>query len=86
MEQGTTKFTNNAFFFLSSRVCVTHAMYMCSVLTFEGNDFTGWVHDSTVCRDGPADGSVGVGHVNNNDLGLVAHLLSDANELIRLHG
>ena len=61
-------------------------MNWCEVLTFEGDHFTGWIHDRAVGRDGSADGSVGVGHVNNNHLGLFAHLLSDANEFIRLHG
>lgn len=55
-------------------------------LTFEGNDFAGGVHDGAVCRDGPADGIVGVGHVNDDHLRLLAHLLPYADELVGLHG
>lgn len=55
-------------------------------LTFQGNDFAGWVHDGAVCRDGPADGIVGVGHVDDDHLGLLAHLLPHTDELVGLHG
>lgn len=58
----------------------------CGLLTFQGDDLAGWVHDGAVCRDGPADGVVGVGHVNDDHLGLLAHLLPHADELVRLHG
>lgn len=54
-------------------------------LTFKSNDFAGWVHDGTVCRDGPADGRVGIAHVNDYNLGLFAHLFPNADELIWLH-
>lgn len=55
-------------------------------LTFEGDDFAGGVHDGAVRRDGPADGVVGVGHVDDDHLGLLAHLLPYADELVGLHG
>lgn len=58
-------------------------MSLC--LTFKSNDFAGWVHDGTVCRDGPADGRIWIAHVDDHHLGLFAHLLPDADELIRLH-
>lgn len=55
-------------------------------LTFQSDDFAGGVHDGAVCRDGPPDGIVGVGHVDNDHLRLLAHLLSYADELVGLHG
>lgn len=55
------------------------------VLTFEGNNFASRVHDGAICRDGPTDWSVGVGHINDDNLCLLAHLLSYTDELIRLH-
>lgn len=54
-------------------------------LTFKCDDFGSGVHDGAVCRDRPADGRVGVGHVYDHHLRLLAHLLSDTDELIRLH-
>lgn len=56
------------------------------LLTFEGNNFAGGVHDGAVSGDGAADGIVGIGHVDDDDLGLLAHFLSHADELVRLHG
>ena len=55
-------------------------------LTFQGDDFAGGVHDGTVGRDRPPDWVGGVGHVHNHHLVLLAHLLPDADELVRLHG
>lgn len=55
-------------------------------LTFECNDLAGWIHDGAVSRDGPTDGCIGVGHVDDHHLSLLAHLLPDTDELIRLHG
>lgn len=55
-------------------------------LTFKCDDFGSGVHDGAVCRDRPADGRVGVGHVYDHHLVLLAHLLPDADELVRLHG
>lgn len=54
-------------------------------LTFKSDDFAGWVHNGTVCRDGPADGRVWIAHVNDDHLRLFAHLLPDTDEFIRLH-
>lgn len=54
--------------------------------TFQGDDLASRVHDRTVSRDGPPDGVGGVGHVHDHHLVLLAHLLSDADELVRLHG
>lgn len=54
--------------------------------TFQSDDFAGRIHDGTVGRDGPPDRVGGVGHVHNHHLVLLAHLLSDADELVRLHG
>jgi len=55
-------------------------------LTFKGNNFAGRVHDGAVCRDRPADWIVGVGHIDDDDLGLLPHFLSYADELVGLHG
>lgn len=55
-------------------------------LTFKCNHFAGWIHDGAVGRDGPADGRIGVCHVDDHHLSLLAHLLADADELVRLHG
>lgn len=54
--------------------------------TFKCNDFAGWVHYGAVGWDGPADRCIGVGHINDNHLSLLAHLLPDTDELVRLHG
>lgn len=54
--------------------------------TFEGDDFAGRVHDGAVGRDGSADGRVGVTHVNDDHLSLLANFLPHADELVRLHG
>lgn len=54
--------------------------------TFEGDDLAGRVHDGTVSRDGTSAGVIGVGHVYDHHLVLLAHLLPDADELVRLHG
>lgn len=61
-------------------------MTPASCLTFQGYDLAGRVHDGAVGRDGPADGRVGVCHVDDHHLSLLAHLLTDADELVRLHG
>lgn len=53
--------------------------------TFQSNDLAGGVHDGTVSRDRSPDGVGGVGHVHDHHLVLLAHLLSDADELIWLH-
>lgn len=55
-------------------------------LTFQGDDFAGGVHDGTVGRDGPPDWVSGVRHVHDHNLVLLTHLLSDADELVGLHG
>lgn len=56
------------------------------MLTFECNDFAGRVHDGRVSRDGSADGIGGVIHVNDDHLRRLAHLLTDTDVLIWLHG
>lgn len=55
-------------------------------VTFQGDDFAGWIHDGAVSRDGPPDGVGGVGHVHDHHLVLIADFFSDADELVRLHG
>lgn len=55
-------------------------------VTFQGDDFTSGIHDSTVGRDWPPDWGGGVRHVHDHHLVLFSHLLSDADELVRLHG
>lgn len=60
--------------------------YCWYFFTFECNDLAGWIHDGAVSWDGPADGGIGVRHVDDDHLRLLAHLLSDADEFIRLHG
>lgn len=65
-------------------------MACCAVFitcrTFKCDDFAGWIHDGAVRWDGPADGCIGVGHIDDHHLSLLAHLLSDTDEFIRLHG
>lgn len=53
--------------------------------TFEGDDFAGGVHDGTVGRNRSPDWVGGIRHVHNHHLVLLAHLLTDADELVRLH-
>lgn len=60
---------------------------MCLLtVTFQGDDFACGIHDGAVSRDGPPDWVGGVRHVHDHHLVLLAHLLSDADELVRLHG
>lgn len=54
-------------------------------LTFKGDNFAGRIHDGAVCRDGPADGIVGVGHIYDDNLGLLTYFLPYTDELVRLH-
>lgn len=53
--------------------------------TFEGDDFAGGIHDGTVGRNRSPDWVGGIRHVHNHHLVLLAHLLTDADELVRLH-
>lgn len=53
--------------------------------TFQGDDLAGRVHDGAVGGDRSPDRGGGVRHVHDHHLVLLAHLLSDADELIRLH-
>lgn len=55
-------------------------------VTFQGDDFASRIHDGAVGRDGPPDRVGGVRHVHNHHLVLIPDLLSDADELVRLHG
>lgn len=61
-------------------------MIQRNCLTFKCYDLAGGIHDGAVGRDGPADGCVGVCQVNDHHLSLLAHLLTDTNKLVRLHG
>lgn len=54
--------------------------------TFQGDDLACGVHDGTVGRDRSPDWISGVRHVHDHHLVLLAHLLPDADELVRLHG
>ena len=54
--------------------------------TFECNDIAGRVHDRRLSRDGSAGGVGGVVHVNDDHLCRLAHLLTDTDVLIWLHG
>lgn len=54
--------------------------------TFQSDDFAGRVHDGAVCRDRPADRVARVTQVHDYHLVLLTHLLSDADEAVRLHG
>lgn len=54
--------------------------------TFQSDDFAGRVHDGAVCRDRPADRVARVAQVHDQHLVLLTHLLSDADEAVRLHG
>lgn len=53
--------------------------------TFKCNDLAGWIHDGAVGGDRPADRCIGVRHINDHHLSLLAHLLPDADEFVRLH-
>lgn len=65
--------------------CVAKCLTMYC-LTFQGDDLAGGVHNGTVGGDRPPDWVGGVGHVHDYHLVLLTHLLSDADELVRLHG
>lgn len=54
--------------------------------TFKGDDLAGGVHDGTVGRDRSSNRVCGVRQVHDHHLVLIAHLLSDTDELVRLHG
>lgn len=64
--------------------CASHRTY--SYFTFQGDDLASGVHDGTVGRDWSPDWVGGVRHVHDHNLVLLTHLLSDADELVRLHG
>lgn len=57
-----------------------------NVGTFQRDDFARRVHDGAVCRDRPADRVGRIAQVDDDHLVLLAHLLSDADEAVRLHG
>ena len=57
-----------------------------NMLTFERNDLAGRIHDGRVSRDRSTDGVGGVVHVNDDHLCRLAHLLTDTDVLIWLHG
>ena len=59
--------------------------YLQRLLRLESDDFAGGVHDGGVCADGPPDGVGGVGHVDDDHLGGLPHLLPHADELVALH-
>ena len=56
------------------------------LLGLEGDHLTGRVHDGGVGADGTPDGVGGVGHVDDDHLGRLPHLLPHADELVALHG
>ncbi|MPC20316.1 hypothetical protein E2C01_013254 [Portunus trituberculatus] len=49
------------------------------------DDLGGRVHDCRITRDGPANRVGGISHINDDHLCRVTHLLSDTDELVRLH-
>lgn len=53
--------------------------------TFQCNDFTRRVHDSTVSWNWSSDWVAGVIHVNDHHLSLFSYFLSDADKFVRLH-
>ena len=55
-------------------------------LGLQSDDFGGWVHDGGVSADGSPDGVGGVGHVDDDHLGCLPHLLPHTDELVALHG
>ena len=57
-----------------------------SLVGLQRDHLTGGVHDGRVGTDGPPDGVGGVGHVDDDDLVVVGHLLSHTDELVTLHG
>lgn len=62
--------------------------FYCSymIVTFEGNDLAGWVHDGGVSWDWPPDGIAAVSHVYDNHLWAVPNLLPHTDKLVWLHG
>lgn len=56
------------------------------LLTFEGDNFAGWIHDGWIGTNWSSNRITRIGHVDNNHLCCLTNLLSDANEFVRLHG
>jgi len=50
--------------------------------TFQSDDFGGRVHDGRVGSDGSTNGIVGIGQVDDDNLGRFTHLLPDTDELV----
>lgn len=53
---------------------------------FERNDLADGIHNGRVRRDRPPNHVVGVVHVNDYDLALLADFFADTDKSIRFHG
>lgn len=56
------------------------------ILTFERNNFAGWIHDGRVGGDWTPGRVADIVHVDNDHLCGVIDLFTHANEFVRLHG
>ena len=54
-------------------------------ITFQGDDFAGWIHDGWIGRDRSFDWIGRIGHVDDDDEGRIVDFLSNTDELVRLH-
>lgn len=54
-------------------------------ITFQSDNFTRRIHYCGICGNRSPDGISRIIHVDNNYLGGIANLLSDANKFIRFH-
>lgn len=59
-------------------------MFTCAH-TFQSDDFTSWIHNCRISRYWSSDRIGGIIHIDNNYLGSVTNLFSNANEFIRFH-
>ena len=63
-----------------------HALYIHhNVCTFQRNHFRDRIHDRRIGRDGTPHWILWICHVDDDDLLLIADLLSNADKLVRLH-
>ena len=54
-------------------------------LTFQSNDLAGRIHNGGISGNGTTNGIGCVTEINDNDLSGLTDLLSDTDELVRLH-
>lgn len=57
-----------------------------SSLSLQCNDLRSRIHDGALSRNGPANGVIGVRHVDDDNLGSVSDFFPYADEFVTLHG